>query len=132
MSDNRIEGAGSKLAGSIKEGVGKLTDDKGLQAEGAAQKAGGSVQNAVGKVQDAFSHKDAERREGHADPKAFGDDRVEGAGHKLGGSMKEGAGKLTGDRGLEAEGKGEKAGGAIQNAVGKVEDAVKGAFGGKH
>ena len=131
MSDNRIEGAGSKLAGSIKEGVGKLTGDHGLQAEGATQKAGGSVQNAVGKVQDAFSHKDAEAREGHADPKAFGDDRVEGAGHKLGGSMKEGAGKLTGDRELEAEGKGEKAGGAIQNAVGKVEDAVKGAFGGK-
>lgn len=131
MSDNRVEGAGSKLAGSIKEGVGKLTGDHGLQAEGAAQKTGGSVQNAVGKVQDAFGHKDAERREGYAEPKAFGDDRVEGAGHKLGGSIKEGAGKLTGDRGLEAEGKGEKTGGAIQNAAGKVEDAVKGAFGGK-
>ncbi len=131
MSDNRIEGAGAKLEGSIKEGFGKLTGDAKLQAEGATQKAGGSVQNAFGKAQDAFGHKDAEAREGSAEPKAFGDDRVEGAGHKLGGSLKEGAGKLTGDRELEAEGHGEKLGGSIQNAVGKVEDAVKGAFGGK-
>ena len=42
MSDNRIEGAGNKLAGSIKEGVGKVTGDAGLQAEGVAQKAGGA------------------------------------------------------------------------------------------
>ena len=131
MSDNRIEGAGNKLAGSVKEGVGKLTGDKGLQAEGAMQKAGGSVQNAAGKVQDAFDHKDAERREGHAEPKAFGDNRVEGAGDKLGGSIKEGVGKLTGDRGLQAEGAAQKTGGSVQNALGKAEDAIKGAFGGK-
>ena len=54
MSDNRIQGAADKLGGSIKEGVGKLTGDRSMQAEGMAQKAGGSVQNAVGKVQDAF------------------------------------------------------------------------------
>ncbi len=130
MSDNRIQGAGDKLAGSVKEGVGKLTGDHGLQAEGAAQKTGGSVQNAVGKVQDAVDHKTAEHREGHAEPKAFGDDRVEGAGHKLGGSLKEGAGKLTGDRDLQAEGTAEKTGGKVQNALGKVEDAVKGTLGG--
>ena len=130
MSDNRIEGAGNKLAGSVKEGVGKLTGDRGLQAEGVAQKAGGSVQNAAGKVQDAFDHKTAEAREGHAEPKAFGDSRVEGAGHKLGGSIKEGVGKLPGDRGLEAEGKAAKTGGKIQNALGKAEDAIKGALGG--
>ncbi len=127
MSDNRIEGAGNKLAGSIKEGVGKLTGDHGLQAEGVAQKAGGSVQNAAGKVEDAVT------RGGHdAEGKAFADNRVEGAGHKLGGSIKEGAGKLTGDRGLEAEGKGEKLGGSIQNALGKAEDAIKGVFDKKH
>lgn len=130
MSDNRIEGAGNKLAGSVKEGVGKLTGDHGLQAEGTAQKMGGSVQNAAGKVQDAVDHKAAEHREGHAEPKAFGDNRVEGAGNKLGGSMKEGAGKLTGDRQLEAEGTAQKTGGKIQNALGKAEDAIKGAFDG--
>ena len=126
MSDNRIEGAGNKLAGSIKEGFGKLTGDASLQAEGVAQKAGGSVQNAAGKVQDAVDHKTAD-----VEGKSFGDNRVEGAGHKLGGSIKEGAGKLLGDRELQAEGATEKTGGAIQNAFGKVEDAVKGAFGRK-
>lgn len=125
MSDNRIDGTGNKLTGAIKEGFGDLTGDRELQAEGAAQKAGGSVQNAAGKVQDAFSHKDAD-----VENKSFGDNRVEGAGHKLGGSMKEGAGKVLGDRELEADGATEKTGGKIQNAFGKVEDAVKGAFGG--
>ena len=119
MSDNRIEGAGNKLAGSIKEGIGKLTGDHGLQAEGAAQKMGGSVQNTAGKVEDAV---DNHRTEG----KAFSDNRVEGAGNKLGGSIKEGVGKLTGDRGLQAEGAAQKTGGGIQNAAGKVEDAFKG------
>lgn len=125
MSDNRIEGAGNKLVGSIKEGVGKLTGDHSLQAEGVAQKMGGSVQNAAGKVEDAFDHTRAD-----AEGKSFGDNRVEGAGHKLGGSAKEAAGKVTGDRKLQAEGAAEKAGGAIQNAFGKVEDAVKGALDG--
>ena len=54
MSDNRVEGAGDKLGGSIKEGAGKLTGDRGLEAEGAAQKAGGSVKNALGKAEDAI------------------------------------------------------------------------------
>ena len=119
MSDNRIEGAGNKLAGSVKEGIGKLTGDHGLQAEGAAQKLGGSVQNAAGKVQDAV---DNHRTDGHA----VSDNRVEGAGNKLAGSVKEGIGKLTGDKGLQAEGAAQKAGGSVQNAAGKVEDAFKG------
>ena len=130
MSDNRIQGAADKLAGSVKEGVGKLTGDHSLQAEGVAQKTGGTVQNTVGKVQDAIDHKVAEHREGAVEPKAFGDTRVEGAGHKLGGSLKEGAGKLTGDHELQAEGAAEKTGGKVQNALGKAEDAIKGAFGG--
>ncbi|MBE7217775.1 MAG: CsbD family protein [Caulobacteraceae bacterium] len=41
------------MAGSVKEGWGKLTGDRDTQAEGAAQKAGGSVQNAFGKAEDA-------------------------------------------------------------------------------
>ena len=124
MSDNRFEGAGSKLAGSVKEGVGKLTGDAELQAEGAAQKAGGSVQNTVGKVQDAFGHRDAEARDGAAEPKAFGDTRVEGAGNKLGGSIKEGAGKLMGDRELEAEGKAQQTKGTAQDVTGSVKGAL--------
>ena len=121
MSTDRTEGAGDKLAGSVKEGWGKLTGDREAQAEGAAQKAGGSVQNAAGKVEDAgFLHDRGEQ--------PVSDNRVEGAGHKLGGSVKEGWGKLTGDRETQAEGAAEKTGGSIQNALGKAEDAIKGVF----
>ena len=124
MSDNRIEGAGHKLSGSIKEGVGKLTGDAKLQAEGAAEKAGGSVQNAAGKVQD---HVSGESRAYAGDRDAVVDhDRTDGAGKKLSGSIKEGIGKLTGDHKLQAEGAAEKTAGSVQNAVGGVKDAVRG------
>jgi uncharacterized protein YjbJ (UPF0337 family) len=52
MSTNRIEGAGKKIVGSIKEGVGKVTGNDKLRAEGAVEKAEGTVQNAAGKVED--------------------------------------------------------------------------------
>ena len=119
MSDNRIDGALHKAAGSVKEGVGKLTGDAKLQAEGAAQKAGGSVQNAAGKVQDSV----ASEPHGGVDH-----DRVEGSGKKLGGSIKEGFGNLTGDEKLKAEGKTDKAAGGLQNAFGGAKDAVRDAF----
>jgi uncharacterized protein YjbJ (UPF0337 family) len=119
MSDNRAEGAGHKIAGAIKEGIGKLTGDEKLQAEGFAEKTGGSVQNAAGKVQDHLA----------GEPHAGVDhDRVDGAGHKLAGSVKEGFGKLTGDEKLQAEGAAEKTGGAVQNAFGGAKDAVRDTF----
>ncbi len=54
MNNNRVEGAGHKAAGAIKEAVGKITGDKTLQAKGVAEKAAGSVQNAAGKAEDAI------------------------------------------------------------------------------
>ena len=119
MSDNRVEGAGHKLSGSIKEGVGKLTGDAKLQAEGVAEKAGGSVQNAAGKAQDAVN----------GEPRVFADhDRVEGSGRQLGGQIKEGVGHLTGDEKLKAEGKGDQFAGKVQNAMGGLKDAVRDAL----
>jgi uncharacterized protein YjbJ (UPF0337 family) len=53
VDHDRVEGAGRKMAGSVKEGLGKLTGDHKLQAEGAAEKTGGAVQNAVGGAKDA-------------------------------------------------------------------------------
>jgi len=116
MSDDRMEGAGHKAAGAIKEGLGKLTGDSKLQAEGLTEKTAGSMQNGVGKLED--------------EPRTFGPDhdRVEGAGHKIMGSIKEGIGKLTGNEKLEAEGLAEKTGGAIQNAFGGAKDTVRDAF----
>lgn len=52
MSTNRMEGAGRKAAGSIKQAVGKAIGNEQLQVEGAAEKAAGSAQNALGKAQD--------------------------------------------------------------------------------
>ena len=119
MSDNRAEGAGHKIAGAVKEGLGKLTGDSKLHAEGAAEKAGGSVQNAAGKMQDHAA----------SEPHAGVDhDRVEGSGKKLGGSVKEGIGNLTGDEKLKAEGHADKAAGGLQNAFGGAKDAVRDAF----
>ncbi len=54
MNNNRIDGAGHKAAGAIKEAVGKITGDKTLQAKGAAEKTVGKAQNGVGKAQDAL------------------------------------------------------------------------------
>ena len=56
MSQNRVDGAGKKAVGSVKEAAGKLTGDENLQAEGAAQKTVGKVQNAVGKAQDTIGN----------------------------------------------------------------------------
>lgn len=53
MDKDRIEGAGDKLKGAVKETAGKATGDSKLQAEGKADKAKGAVKNAIGGVKDA-------------------------------------------------------------------------------
>ncbi len=57
MDKDRIQGAATKIKGSIKEAAGKVTGDTKLQAEGKADKAAGKVQNAVGGVKDAARNK---------------------------------------------------------------------------
>jgi uncharacterized protein YjbJ (UPF0337 family) len=52
MDKDRIEGAGKKVSGSIKEAAGKVTGDTKTQAEGHAEKTAGHVQNAVGSAKD--------------------------------------------------------------------------------
>ena len=52
MSQNRVDGAGNKAVGALKETAGKVVGNEKLEAEGAVQKTAGSVQNAVGKAQD--------------------------------------------------------------------------------
>ncbi len=52
MDEDRIKGALEQAKGAIKEGAGKLTGDKKLEAEGVADKAAGKVQNTVGGVKD--------------------------------------------------------------------------------
>ncbi len=52
MSENRVEGAGKKAVGAVKEATGKLVGNDRLAAEGAAEKAEGTIQNKAGKAQD--------------------------------------------------------------------------------
>lgn len=47
---DKAKAAGNKLAGSIKDGVGEMTDNQKLQAEGKAQKAKGSAQDVSGTI----------------------------------------------------------------------------------
>ncbi|KIX18392.1 CsbD family protein [Paracoccus sp. 228] len=49
MTD-KAKAAGNKLAGNVKEGIGKMTDNKRLEAEGKAQQAKGTAQNVSGTV----------------------------------------------------------------------------------
>jgi uncharacterized protein YjbJ (UPF0337 family) len=52
VDSNRVKGSMDKAKGAIKEGVGKVTGNKKLQAKGAADKAKGAVETGVGKAKD--------------------------------------------------------------------------------
>ena len=53
MDREHVKGAADKVKGAIKEGAGKLSGDKDLEAEGKIDKAKGSAHNAAGDVKDA-------------------------------------------------------------------------------
>jgi uncharacterized protein YjbJ (UPF0337 family) len=52
-SKSRLSGAGSKIAGKMKEGFGRVTGDANLADEGVGDQAVGAVENAVGTVAQA-------------------------------------------------------------------------------
>ncbi|WP_420145143.1 CsbD family protein [Sphingobium sp.] len=54
---DKLKAAGNKAAGSIKEGIGKATDNERLEAEGKAQKAKGTAQDIAGSVKGAVGDK---------------------------------------------------------------------------
>ena len=55
--EDRTRGAANNIGGKIKEGLGKLTGDKGLEAEGNLDQAKGKAQGALGDIKDAFAPK---------------------------------------------------------------------------
>ncbi len=57
MDKDRIEGAGDKAKGGMKEAAGKLTGDAKLEAEGKMDKAKGAMKNAIGGAKDALRDK---------------------------------------------------------------------------
>ncbi|MBV8840376.1 MAG: CsbD family protein [Alphaproteobacteria bacterium] len=53
MDREHVKGFAEKTKGAIKEGAGKVSGDKSLEAEGKADKAKGALHNAAGDVKDA-------------------------------------------------------------------------------
>lgn len=50
---DKVKGAANQVAGKVKQGIGKATDDPILEGEGRAQEVKGDVQKAVGNAKDA-------------------------------------------------------------------------------
>ncbi|OCC04397.1 hypothetical protein BA190_14440 [Labrys sp. WJW] len=50
---DKVKGIANKVAGSVKEGVGKAMGNQEMEAEGTLQKARGEFQETKGKVKDA-------------------------------------------------------------------------------
>lgn len=50
MNKDQVKGRTSTVTGKIKETVGKVTDDKDLEAKGTVEKVGGKVRSAYGDV----------------------------------------------------------------------------------
>jgi uncharacterized protein YjbJ (UPF0337 family) len=51
---DKAAAAGNKLAGNVKEAIGKATDNEQLVAEGEAQQVKGTAQNVKGSVKGAL------------------------------------------------------------------------------
>jgi uncharacterized protein YjbJ (UPF0337 family) len=52
---DRVEGVGDEVVGTVKEGVGKTTDDEQMQGEGKADQIKGQVKQGVADVKDKAS-----------------------------------------------------------------------------
>jgi uncharacterized protein YjbJ (UPF0337 family) len=52
---DKLDAAGNKIAGSVKEAIGKATGNEQLEAEGDAQKLKGAAQNVKGNVKGAIN-----------------------------------------------------------------------------
>ena len=53
-ADDKIDAMGDQLKGKVKEGVGRATDDRDLEAEGHGDQAKGNVKQAGEKIKDVF------------------------------------------------------------------------------
>ena len=53
-AEDKIDAKTDQLKGQVKEGVGRATDDRDLEAEGHADQVKGNLQQAAEKVKDVF------------------------------------------------------------------------------
>ena len=82
-----MAGTKDETMGGIKQGLGKMTGDKALEAEGATQKSGGRAKR-----------------------------RTAGAAHEMQGNVKKAAGKVLDSPTLQAEGEADKARGKVERS----------------
>ena len=54
--DDKINNKAQEVAGKVKEGAGKATNDEDLEAEGRKDKAAGNLKQAGEKIKDAFKN----------------------------------------------------------------------------
>ena len=52
---DKLDAAGNKIAGNIKEAIGKVTHNEQLEAEGEAQQLKGTAQDVKGSVKGAIN-----------------------------------------------------------------------------
>jgi uncharacterized protein YjbJ (UPF0337 family) len=53
MHKDEIKGAAKDAKGSMKEGLGKATGDREMEAKGASERVAGKMQKGVGSMKDA-------------------------------------------------------------------------------
>ena len=53
-TEDKIKGGLHEAMGKVKEGVGKVTGNRKLEARGTAEKAGGKLETKVGDVKKVF------------------------------------------------------------------------------
>jgi len=82
-----MAGTKDEMVGGIKQGLGKLTGDEGLEAEGAIQKTGGRAVR-----------------------------KTTGAAHEIKGNVKKAAGDLLDSPTLQAEGEVDKVRGKVERS----------------
>jgi uncharacterized protein YjbJ (UPF0337 family) len=58
MEKEQVTGKLDELKGKVKQGIGKATDDPGLQGEGVLDEAKGKLKQAYGNVKDAIKDSD--------------------------------------------------------------------------
>ncbi|MCC6788464.1 MAG: CsbD family protein [Hyphomonadaceae bacterium] len=54
MNKEHVKSAADKASGAIKEGIGKATGDKSMEAKGKMDKAKGEAREALGDAKDAL------------------------------------------------------------------------------
>lgn len=62
MDKEHVKGAADKTSGAVKEGIGKATGDKSMEAKGKLDKAKGEVREFAGDVKDAMKDGKDDRR----------------------------------------------------------------------